>query len=128
VQWDSLCMTRKLGGLGIMDLQAQNSALLLRWLWTNHASPNAIWPMKLRSQMDINHVNDLATMSTNSTITSLETYKQSCHCLILRCKFHIRVLFGFDHLQGNIHPNRPISSLHTGESNFLTLIYPGNYI
>jgi hypothetical protein len=125
VQWDSICLPKKLGGLGIMDLRTQNDALLLRWLWTIHASPHAIWSTKLRSQISITQTTWQQCRTTHAT--SSETYRQYCHYLILRCKFSTKVLSGFNHLQGNIPPDQPISSSHTGESNFLTLTYPGNY-
>lgn len=40
---NSVCTPRSLGGLGIIDLELQNTALLLRWWWRPNTDRGAIW-------------------------------------------------------------------------------------
>jgi hypothetical protein len=56
--WGALTLPRK-GGLGILDLRAQNDALLLRWLWTLHTEPSSIWSVKLGLQFRVQSIQDL---------------------------------------------------------------------
>lgn len=43
--WDSLCMPKQYGGLGIPNLELRNIALLLRWWWKAYEEPETLWAM-----------------------------------------------------------------------------------
>jgi hypothetical protein len=60
VCWGMLALPKK--ELGIMDLRAQNDALLLRWLWTIHAEPNSLWHRKISLQLGVQLIQDLSNI------------------------------------------------------------------
>ncbi|KAJ4792133.1 RNA-directed DNA polymerase (reverse transcriptase)-related family protein [Rhynchospora pubera] len=43
VNWAKCCLPKANGGLGILDLQRQNQALLLKWLWKLKHEPDSVW-------------------------------------------------------------------------------------
>lgn len=48
VNWERVCTLKINGGLGIIDLQHQNDALLLKWIWAIENNPEDIWASTLR--------------------------------------------------------------------------------
>jgi hypothetical protein len=67
VTWQALTLPKKRGGIGILDLKAQNDVLLLRWLWTIHTYHNSPWATKLRTQLNIRSVSDLRSDAARSS-------------------------------------------------------------
>lgn len=43
INWHMACKHSKWGGMGILDLEIQNKALLLRWWWKPHTDELSIW-------------------------------------------------------------------------------------
>ncbi|KAJ4805083.1 RNA-directed DNA polymerase (Reverse transcriptase)-related family protein [Rhynchospora pubera] len=41
--WNRICLPKAVGGLGIKELQLQNQALLLRWLWKLYTDRSSLW-------------------------------------------------------------------------------------
>ncbi|KAK1309895.1 hypothetical protein QJS10_CPA08g00761 [Acorus calamus] len=52
VKWESICLPRSKGGLGVLDLNAMNKALLSKWLWQWQATPSALWVRLLWERYD----------------------------------------------------------------------------
>jgi zinc-binding in reverse transcriptase len=47
--WKKVTLPKRFGGLGIMDLQLQNQALLLKWLWVANSDTNSLLATTLAS-------------------------------------------------------------------------------
>lgn len=47
LNWDEVCMPKKWGGMGIIDLRTQNISLLLRWWWRLYDEPSALWSITI---------------------------------------------------------------------------------
>lgn len=62
VNWDRVCALKINGGLGIIDLTCQNTALLTKWLWTIHKNPDGLWTSTVRDLHGI-------TAGSNSKMT-----------------------------------------------------------
>ena len=62
VNWRTCCLPKQLGGLGIPDLQLQNIAFRVRWLWQQETDPSKPW-LGLPLPID-NHVRALFQAST----------------------------------------------------------------
>ena len=43
VDWKSVCNLKELGGLGLIDLNLKNRALLNKWIWRFSEEPKALW-------------------------------------------------------------------------------------
>ena len=43
VNWEKVCMLRQNGGMGIINIQIQNEALLAKWLWKAKQETNGYW-------------------------------------------------------------------------------------
>ncbi|KAJ4768712.1 RNA-directed DNA polymerase (reverse transcriptase)-related family protein [Rhynchospora pubera] len=43
LSWSRICLPKKNGGLGLLDLNLQNKSLLLRWLWKLHTDNHSLW-------------------------------------------------------------------------------------
>lgn len=43
INWDTVCMPREFGGMGLLDINLQNISLLLRWWWRPNTEPSAMW-------------------------------------------------------------------------------------
>ncbi|KAJ3705176.1 hypothetical protein LUZ61_008881 [Rhynchospora tenuis] len=43
VNWDTCCLPKRCGGLGILHLKTQNEALLAKWLWKLLAEKPSVW-------------------------------------------------------------------------------------
>lgn len=43
INWDTVCLPREWGGLGLIDLALQNVSLLLRWWWRPNTAHSSIW-------------------------------------------------------------------------------------
>ncbi|KAJ1692355.1 hypothetical protein LUZ63_009053 [Rhynchospora breviuscula] len=41
--WDRVCLPKKAGGFGIINLRMHNVTLLLRWWWKNYHDPESQW-------------------------------------------------------------------------------------
>lgn len=47
------------GGMGVISIQAQNEALLIKWLWKLDRDPNSSWGQILKKLYNINEVTQL---------------------------------------------------------------------
>ncbi|KAK1297873.1 hypothetical protein QJS10_CPB14g00976 [Acorus calamus] len=43
VKWEVVCTSKKQGGTGVLNLEAMNSALLMKWLWRWISNPELLW-------------------------------------------------------------------------------------
>lgn len=43
VAWNDICKPKKLGGLGITQIQDANKALLQKWLWRFRKERESLW-------------------------------------------------------------------------------------
>ncbi|KAJ1702140.1 hypothetical protein LUZ63_001919 [Rhynchospora breviuscula] len=48
VNWSKCCLPKENGGLGIISLDLQNQALLIKWLWKLKAEQNSLWTNTVR--------------------------------------------------------------------------------
>ncbi|KAJ1704290.1 hypothetical protein LUZ63_004069 [Rhynchospora breviuscula] len=60
------CLPKRAGGLGILELSAQNQALLLRWLWKLKSEPDATWSTTVQN---LYGSLDIPTLATNSLVS-----------------------------------------------------------
>lgn len=49
VNWERVCSMKINGGLGIIDLQCQNDALLTKWFWNIEKCPESLWANTVKS-------------------------------------------------------------------------------
>jgi hypothetical protein len=49
VAWGQITLSKINGGLGILDLQLQNKALLIKWLWLAESEHQCLWSLTLNS-------------------------------------------------------------------------------
>jgi hypothetical protein len=59
VAWADVCAPKKLGGLGVLSIQAQNSALLTKFLTKFHSYSSAPWACWFRHQYGWNGHHDM---------------------------------------------------------------------
>lgn len=50
------------GGLGIIDLQCQNDALLVKWLWNIEKCPESLWANTIMSLHGVNSVTQIQSI------------------------------------------------------------------
>lgn len=43
INWAVVCLPKKWGGMGVINLHFQNICLLMRWWWTPYVEPQALW-------------------------------------------------------------------------------------
>ncbi|KAL4282105.1 hypothetical protein GQ457_03G003350 [Hibiscus cannabinus] len=43
VSWETMCLPKSRGGLGLVDFGIKNRALLNKWLWKYGTEPNSLW-------------------------------------------------------------------------------------
>ncbi|EOY09515.1 Uncharacterized protein TCM_024931 [Theobroma cacao] len=43
VSWGSICNYHELGGLGLVDIEVKNNAVLNKWLWRYENEPKGLW-------------------------------------------------------------------------------------
>ncbi|GMI94627.1 hypothetical protein HRI_003132000 [Hibiscus trionum] len=43
IKWDTLCLPRDLGGMGLVDVKVKNQALLNKWLWCFGTENDKLW-------------------------------------------------------------------------------------
>lgn len=48
IAWKNVCISKKEGGLGILDLAVMNQALLAKWWWKFHTAPQLQWSKIIR--------------------------------------------------------------------------------
>ncbi|KAJ4732774.1 RNA-directed DNA polymerase (reverse transcriptase)-related family protein [Rhynchospora pubera] len=66
VNWDTCCMPKINGGLGIIDLRAQNDALMLKWLWTLISNPDSAWTHLIQ---DLYGTTDPTSLNNSSLVS-----------------------------------------------------------
>ena len=47
INWDTVCLPKEWGGLGVSNLRLRNISLLLRWWWRLYTNPNCLWTEKV---------------------------------------------------------------------------------
>ncbi|KAJ4765867.1 Ribonuclease H-like superfamily protein [Rhynchospora pubera] len=62
VNWDSCCLPKKNGGLGILNMHVQNDALLMKWLWKLQKEPNSVWSESIRTIYGTTEISDLSNV------------------------------------------------------------------
>lgn len=43
LNWEAVCLPKRYGGLGVIHIGIQNTALLLRWWWMGYKNLNSLW-------------------------------------------------------------------------------------
>ena len=56
ISWDKVITPKKMGGLGVISLQAANTALLVKWLWRLKSCPDYQWAWLIRSLHEMDRV------------------------------------------------------------------------
>lgn len=59
VNWPTVCALKKNGGMGILDLEVQNDALLTKWLWKIDRDLGGLWAHTLATLYDITAASQL---------------------------------------------------------------------
>ena len=54
VSWDVVCAMRRNGGMGLLDLETQNDALLTKWLWKLDKDKEGLWAKTMSLLYGIN--------------------------------------------------------------------------
>jgi hypothetical protein len=50
IKWDTICLPKKKGGLGVRDIRAVNISLLSKWRWKLLDNSQAVWKEVLVSK------------------------------------------------------------------------------
>lgn len=67
MSWDKVCRPKINGGLGILHLQTQNKALLMKWLWKLVHQEEGTWSSTFRLIYELNSINDLSDLNQASS-------------------------------------------------------------
>ncbi|CAJ2643768.1 unnamed protein product [Trifolium pratense] len=67
VSWDTICLPKDRGGLGIKNLDLFNQSLLCKWKWRGISDENALWSTLLKYRYG-NMVDNFMSQSTNDVI------------------------------------------------------------
>ncbi|KAJ1689817.1 hypothetical protein LUZ63_013972 [Rhynchospora breviuscula] len=71
VNWSKCCLPKENGGLGILDLQRQNQALLMKWLWKLKHEPTSVWSSTVQLLYRTTDINDLSICGTSYGLTDI---------------------------------------------------------
>ncbi|XP_078158180.1 uncharacterized protein LOC144553861 [Carex rostrata] len=71
VNWERVCTLKDNGGMGIIDLDQQNQALLLKWIWKISHEREGIWASTLRLLYNISDVSQLPQDSLSPFIKQI---------------------------------------------------------
>ncbi|KAK8695667.1 hypothetical protein V6N13_000818 [Hibiscus sabdariffa] len=52
VSWETLCLPKSCGGLGLIDFKRKNKALLLKWIWRYGAESNSLWRKVIQAKYE----------------------------------------------------------------------------
>ncbi|KAJ3671646.1 hypothetical protein LUZ60_007725 [Juncus effusus] len=66
INWETVTLPKRNGGLGIPNSEGQNEALLLKWLWKLDGPNQSIWKDCMNKLYGINSTADLTTPSTSN--------------------------------------------------------------
>ncbi|KAK2452187.1 hypothetical protein QL285_000002 [Trifolium repens] len=59
IKWDTVCLPKKKGGLGVRDIRAVNISLLSKWRWKLLDNSRAVWKDVLVSKYGANVIGRL---------------------------------------------------------------------
>ncbi|KAJ3707671.1 hypothetical protein LUZ61_011376 [Rhynchospora tenuis] len=71
VNWSKCCLPKANGGLGILDLQRQNQALLLKWLWKLKHDPYSVWSSTVQLLYGTLDINQLISSPVSYGLTDI---------------------------------------------------------
>ncbi|KAJ4820748.1 RNA-directed DNA polymerase (reverse transcriptase)-related family protein [Rhynchospora pubera] len=60
VNWSKCCLPKQNGGLGIHNLEIQNEALLVKWVWLILSQPNSNWANTVRALYGTTDIHELS--------------------------------------------------------------------
>ncbi|KAJ3690527.1 hypothetical protein LUZ61_019691 [Rhynchospora tenuis] len=66
VNWETCCLPKRCGGLGILHLKTQNEALLAKWLWKLFSESNSVWTSTIR---ELYGTSDIDTLLNSNQIS-----------------------------------------------------------
>ena len=64
VRWDFITRPKEFGGLGILDIEIQNKALLAKWLWRLHDETEALWVKIIRQKYAVSCIDNIFVSSS----------------------------------------------------------------
>ena len=53
VGWDTVCLSKRKGGLGLGTISVMNKALLAKWIWRYGNGPDTLWKRVLKAKYDL---------------------------------------------------------------------------
>lgn len=111
INWPTVCLPKQFGGMGVLNLELQNTALLLRWWWRLYTQRESLWYLivsKIRKRTGAGQIGNFWLCSGSFFWASLQKMKfifhWGCLCIIGNGK---TVSFWFDARGG-----RPLRGFH----------------
>ncbi|WRX10498.1 Reverse transcriptase zinc-binding domain - like 2 [Theobroma cacao] len=98
VNWTTVCKPKSQGGLGILDLELKNRALLSKWLWRYANEPDYLWRIVVAA---INKLNPSFMIPSGKVSNLSFLWKQISKPLLPGNNYHNFVISGFGHSLGN---------------------------
>ncbi|KAL4313034.1 hypothetical protein GQ457_01G003880 [Hibiscus cannabinus] len=92
VSWKTICLPKSCGGLGFMDFNSKNKALLLKWIWRYATEPDNLWRKVVEARYEVFLVEcvsrllefaaALGSLARLVLSASLKNFLQPCSCVV----------------------------------------------
>ncbi|XVF23444.1 hypothetical protein REPUB_Repub13aG0039200 [Reevesia pubescens] len=100
VDWNSACTGKKLGRLGLVDINVKNRALLNKWLWRFGNENGSLWRKVIEAKYEVGVGNNLLPSPSKPSKTSF-IWKGIISPFYQNCQFAANILEGLGFSIGN---------------------------